>query len=242
MKIRIWACLLAVSFISGCTADKIPQRNVNYEEPRQVVKSYYDYCRLEKAGVETIKIKTRYFNRTVSLAYYLYIIAQAFESFGRESDAKKLYLRLLMNYPVIHEGGQLGVMTENRLRWLLGDKSWVMTSVDELILKLERALQRHDEKALGKLISRDFGFGRNYSERFAVKYQDGLKLLTDELSHLQHPTVEVIAKVDGEKVLLKTTGWENGKKNWYFAIHKNHRLQGWEWDMAYWERSEAEIE
>jgi hypothetical protein len=227
---------------TGCVKGSIPQRDVDFTEPKQVVKSYYDYRRMEKAGIETVRLKTRYFNRTVSLAYYLYTIALAFESFGREKEAKKLYLRLLMNYPVIHEGGQLGIMTENRLRWLLGDQSWVMSSLDELILKLERALRKQDHKALGKLISRDFGFGRNYSERYVVKYKDGLEMLVEELARLQHPTVEVISKVDDERVILKTTGWENGKKNWFFALHKNHRLQGWEWDMAYWEHADNELE
>ncbi|MCK5241563.1 hypothetical protein KAR34_03835 [bacterium] len=237
MKNKLVLYILTGILLTGCVKGSIPQRNVDFKEPKQAVKSYYDYRRLEVAGVETVRLQTRYFNRTVSLAYYLYTIAQAFENFGRENEAKKLYLRLLMNYPVIHEGGQLGVMTENRLYWLLGDKSWVMSSLDELILKLERALQKHDQKALGKLISRDFGFGRNYSERYAVKYKDGLNMLTDELANLRRPTVEIISKAEDERVVLKTTGWENGEKNWFFAIHKNHRLQGWEWDMAYWENA-----
>ncbi|MBN1594429.1 hypothetical protein JW933_00740 [candidate division FCPU426 bacterium] len=235
MRRHISIFFILAGLSAGCRAPAMPLRNVDYKDPAQVVKSYYDYRRLEQAGVETLKVQSRYFTRTVSLSYYLYTIAQAFESFGRENDAKKLYLRLLLNYPSLHEGGQLGVMTENRLRWLLGDKSWVVASLDELILRLERALQKHDVKTLGRLISRDFGFGRDYRERYAVKHSEGLKMLEAELGGLQHPTVEIVSKTADEQVILKTTGWEHGQKNWYFGLHKNHRLQGWEWDLAYWE-------
>ncbi|MCD4812509.1 hypothetical protein K8S19_02265 [bacterium] len=234
---RLWivSIIVLMAVLPACMQGKIPQRSIDYQKPQEVVKSYYDYRRLEKAGVETIKIKTRYFDRTVSLAYYLYTIARAFESFGRETDAKRLYLRLLMNYPLLYQGGQLGIMTENRLIWLLGDKSWVVTSVDELILRLERAVIKQDAPALRKLISRDFGFGRDYNERFAVKYKDGLEVIVSEFGNLEHPQVEIVSKIEDDTIVLKTTGWESGNKNWFFSLHKNHRLQGWEWDLAYWE-------
>jgi hypothetical protein len=173
--------------------------------------------------------------RTVSLSYYLFMIAQGFEKFGRESDAAKLYLRLLTTYPVIHEGGQLGVMAENRVRWLIGDKSWIAPTSDQLILKIEHALQAKDMEDLSHLISRDFGFGRTVGDRFAVRYQDGLDLIAQEIKTLDHPMVEVMQS-DDEQVLLKTTGWERGNKTWYFELHKNQRRKGWEWDLAYWEQ------
>lgn len=240
MKKNVLSFMLILIGLAGCSRDYIPQRSLDFEKPREVVRSYYDYRRLEQAGVETVTIKSQYFTRRVSLSQYLYLIAMAFEDFGKEADAKKLYLHLLIHYPVINEGSQLGVMTENRLRWLLGDKSWVLASVDELILRLERALCQQDVQALARLISRDFGFGRNYDERYAVKYQDGIKLISGELSGLRRPVVEVVSKIEDENVLLKTTGWEQGKKIWYFSLQKNQRMQGWEWDLAYWERDPSQ--
>ncbi|MEW6516092.1 MAG: hypothetical protein AB1439_04220 [candidate division FCPU426 bacterium] len=221
--------------LAGCGQQTMPQRNVDFENPSQVAKSLRDYNRLERKGVETIVVKTHHFTRIISLSFYLYLLAQAFEQFGRDQDAEKLYIHLLIQYPVLHDNSQLGVMTENRLYWLLGDKRWVMPSVDELILKLEYALLKQDEQALQALISRDFGFGRSYEERFAVKYQEGVHLLAEEMKNLHQPVVEIYSKDEDNQVVLKTSGWENGKKTWYFSLRHNPRAEGWEWDMAYWE-------
>lgn len=235
MKRCFAAALGACIWLAGCGQQAIPQRTLDFDNPAQLTKSLRDYRRLERKGVETIAIKTHHLTRIVSLSFYLYLLAQAMEQFGREHDAEKLYLHLLIQYPVLHDHSQLGVMTENRLYWLLGNKGWVSASVDELILKLEYALLKQDEKALQALISRDFGFGRNYEERFAVKYQDGVRLLAEDMKTLHQPVVEIYSKNEDDQVVLKTSGWEDGKKTWYFSLRRNPRVEGWEWDLAYWE-------
>lgn len=232
-----WAGVILAAWVwlAGCGQQAMPQRSLDFDNPAQVARSLRDYRRLEKKGVETIAVKTHHLTRVVSLSYYLYLLALAMEQFGRERDAEKLYLHLLIQYPVLHDNSQLGVMTENRLHWLLGDKRWISPSLDELILKLEYALLKQDAKALEALISRDFGFGRNYEERFAVKYQDGARFLAEEMKTLRQPVVEIHSKTEAGQVVLKTSGWEDGRKTWYFSLRRNPRAEGWEWDLAYWE-------
>lgn len=237
MKKVLHMVLVAWLGLAGCGRQAMPQRSLDFDNPAQVAQSLRDYRRLEKKGVETIAVKTHHLTRVVSLSYYLYLLALAMEQFGRERDAEKLYIHLLIQYPVLHDNSQLGVMTENRLLWLLGDKRWVSSSLDELILKLEYALLKHDAKALEALISRDFGFGRNYEERFAVKYQDGARFLAEEMKTLRQPVVEIHSKTEAGQVVLKTSGWEDGRKTWYFSLRRNPRAEGWEWDLAYWETS-----
>ncbi len=236
MKQWLLLIYIFIGLLSGCGGSEIPQRNAEFKKTQDAVKSYYDYRRLERAGVKTLKLRTINFDRTVSLAYYLYVIAQAFEHFERDSDAVKLYLRLLVHYPLLYEGSQLGVMAENRLRWLVGDKAWIIPNVDDLVIQLERALKTRDIKAVAGLISRDFGFGRTYKHRFAVTSRDGIELIGEEFKQLDHLTVEIVGEQDDEELLLKTTGWDKGRKTWYFALHKNQRLHGWEWKLAYWEQ------
>lgn len=236
-NLRISIITLAM-FAAGCGGSAIPERNAEFKDVKALVRSFRDYRKLEKAGVEAVRLKGKFLDRTVSMEFYLYTLGQAFEKFGRESDAAKLYLRLLTTYPVIHQGSQLGVMVENRLRWLLGDKSWIDPSLDDLILRIDRALHNRDAKALAALISRDFAFGRTYEDRFAVKYQEGLELIAQDLAGLKDPTVEVVAKTGEDQVLLKTTGWEEGNRTWFFALRKNLRHKGWEWDLAFWENAE----
>jgi hypothetical protein len=236
MRKTMFAVLAVWMGLAGCGQQAMPQRSLDFDNSTQVTKSLRDYRRLERKGVETIAVKTHRLTRIVSLSFYLYLLAQALEEFGRERDAEKVYLHLLIQYPVLHDNSQLGVMTENRLHWLLGDKRWVSPSVDELILKLEYALLKQDEQALQALISRDFGFGRNYEERFAVKYQDGVRLLAEEMKTLRQPVVEIYSKEEADQVVLKTSGWEDGKKTWYFSLRHNPRVEGWEWDLAYWEQ------
>lgn len=234
----LYLLLLLVMLMVGCGIKKIPERTINYQEPKDVMRSYYDYRGLEQAGIEAVRLKSQLYNRTVSLPYYLFTIAQAFEKFGRDQDATKLYLRLLMNYPLINEGEQLGINAENRLKWLIGNKEWIYSSVDEMIFQLDRAILNRDEQALKNLISRDFCFGRTKTERFAVQYQEGLKLIANGFEKLTNPVIEIIENFDDKRVVLKSTGWDQGNKIWYFALHKNERVQGWEWDLAYWEQLE----
>lgn len=232
------ACLflvcLSVGLLTACER-VFPLRQGEWQRPEQVLRSFYEYRQLERQGTEAVRLLVDRREHVVSLAFYLYSLAQAFERFDRDQDAAKLYLRLLASYPIMADGGQLGIMAENRLRWLIADKSWVLASESELILRLESALRRHDPKALGALVSRDFGFGASADDRFAVNYPETIQLLTAALKDLNTPTVEVVSEVENEKVLLKTTGWEHGTKTWYFTLHRNPKVQGWEWDLAYWD-------
>lgn len=227
--------LLAAMLLSACVGNGIPERKVDFDKPAQAVRAYLDYLRLEKAGVETVRMESRYYNRTVSLSIYLFTIAQAFEKFNRDNDAAKLYLRLLINYPLIYEKEQLGVEAENRLKWILGDKSWMSPTADELILRIEKTIITRNGAALKQVISRDFGLGRTRNERYAVPYEDALAVMTGELPDIVNPTVEVVDKTTPERMVLKVTGWRHHSKTWYLVLHKNLRLNAWEWDLAYWE-------
>ncbi len=226
---------LGVLMLSACSSTGIPERKVDFDKPTQAVRAYLDYLRLEKAGVDSVRMESRYFNRTVSLPIYLFTIAEAFEKLGRQEDAAKLYLRLLVDYPLIYEKEQLGVDAENRLKWILGDKSWMAPTADELILRVEKAIITRDGGALKKVISRDFGLGRTRSERYAVPYQEVLKVMAQELPTITDPTVEIVNTTGQGRVVLKITGWRRQTKTWYLVLHKNLRLDAWEWDLAYWE-------
>lgn len=233
MKIMVWV-FLGGWLAPGC-GDLIPERSGDFSRVQDLADSFRDYLRLEKTGVEVIRLKTGLKRRMITLAAYLFTLAQGFERAGRDSDAAKLYLRLLSRYPVLHEGSQLGIMAENRLRWLIGDQHWLVPSAQELTNRLGFALQHRDITLLGRLMSRDFGFGRDSSDRFAITPAEGFALFSQGLQTLKSPARLEISAAGETEWRLKSPGWEDGRRTWYFVLHKNPRRQRWEWDLAYWE-------
>jgi len=133
----------------------------------------------------------------------------------------------------------LGIRVENRLRWLLGDKSWVFSSADDLVSKLKQALSSRNIRALSRIMSRDFGFGSDAENRLAVNYHEGLMLIEESLKKSARVAVESISMEQPGRIRIKTSGWSGEHKVWYFSLHQQNRPKGWEWDLAYWE-AEAE--
>ncbi len=235
----VWALLLPALLLAGCTRNSIPLRNGEYRSLSETLRAYHEYLKLESRGVETVRLRTSAAELTVSLPHYLYRIAQEFEKRGKENHAAKLYLRLLLHYPLLDNDSQLGIRTDNRLRWLLGDKSWIVPSREELTLRLEEALQAHDLKTLQRLISHDFSFGLDDSDRLAVNYLEGLRFIAYNLNNAKRLDVQEVPQPSADQALLKATGWAGGR-TWYFTLHRSERPAGWEWIAASWGEEEPE--
>jgi hypothetical protein len=229
-RLILAACLLA----AGCSAAPVPERSTEFKNRSDAVRTYHDYLHLESTGVETVHVRDSYFDQIVSLPFYLYLLAREFERAGKYSDAAKLYLRLLIRYSLLEEDNQLGVRVENRLRWVLADKSWIMGSSQELLLRLQQALATQDAAALERIISRDFGFGRDESIRYAVDYHDGLLLIRENLKRSPHVAVDSVIRPENGRIVVRTVGWEGDHRVWYFSLRRLDRPAGWEWTLVAW--------
>ena len=231
--------LLIINFLilslTSCKLAIVPERKLINPDIKQIIKLYYDYYYLEKKGIQRVKLIQKDKISTLTLPEYLYTLGKSFEELGSENNAKKIYLRLLVNYPIIYKSNQLGVEVENRFNWLVGSKDWLKPNVDELILKLEKALSEKKQSMLKGLISRDFGFGSNQKDRFVINYKEALQIICKGFKNTSNFTMEIIPQTSEKKMVLKTTGWENGEKIWYFILNKNIKRKSWEWNLAYWE-------
>ncbi len=234
MHCRPWWTLVLALWLAGCGPGAIPDRNVTLQTFPDLLASYHDYLKLEKAGVGLVRLHLDGVVHTVSMPYYLFLIASGLERQGRPDDAVKVYLRLLTHFSLLGGRNQLGIRADNRLRWLLGDKSWVLPSV-ELVRRLRAALERKDPEALRRLISPDFGFGVDEADRLAVNYEDGLRIIAQNMQKARNLDLQVLQPADEDTILLKTTGWSGMKDTWYFFLTRPRGAEGWEWNLAFWE-------
>lgn len=223
-------------FVTGCSVFEPPLRRTDLSTSREAVAAYHDYLRLERFGVPTVRLQEDGQINEVALPVYLFALGEVFERLGRPQDAVKLYLRLLVNHPVLNGDDQLGVRTENRLRWVLGDKQWVKADLADLVRRLSAALAAQDVEALRQLMSRDFGLGWSEQNRLALDYQDGLNFLASHFRGSGGVHVDEITPVDpAERVNLRTSGWGGEHPVWVLSLRHRARPSGWEWDLAYWD-------
>lgn len=228
--------MLAVLLLSGCVSHALPERSGAVEDAAGAVRAYRDYVGLERRGAEQVRLKSESGDEDVPLPYYLFMLAGEFERLGNSEDAVKLYLRLLTHYPLMEEEeSQLGIMAENRLRWLLGDKRWILRESGELTARLAAALAARDTTALQRIMSRDFGLGSDADERYAVDYREGLKMIRSSLDVSPRVTVDAVEEPEPGRVLIKTSGWHGEHAVWYFGLRHLDQPEGWEWDLAYWD-------
>jgi hypothetical protein len=211
----------------------MPERNGIFSSTSEASVAYRDYLRLEKSGIEMVNLKMGENTIPVTLPYYLFTIGRELERLGQGRDALKLYLRLVMHYQVLDEENQIGTLTENRIHWLLGDKSWIQPTASELIRKIKHALELKNTQFLLPVISRDFGFGEERIERLPVNYKWAMTFFEDNWAGNVPLQVEVEPK-DPKTVWLKVTGWSREHKIWYFVLHERERPLGWEWDGVVW--------
>ncbi len=222
--------------LPGCPLWEPPLRQADLETSREAVAAYHDYLRLERFGVPTVRLERGGEVEEVELPEYLFALGEVFERLGRPRDAVQLYLRLLLNHPVLDRDDQLGVRTENRLRWVLGDQRWVVADLADLIRRLSAALAARDGEALRQLMSRDFGLGWNEDHRLAMDYQDGVSFFTSNFRGSEGVHVDRVDPVDpAQRVNLRTTGWGGSHPVWVLSLRHRARPGGWEWDLAYWE-------
>jgi hypothetical protein len=221
--------------LAGCEWPEEKPRTLQWNSEKEIRRAYADYRWLESSGRQELTVENSVVEEKISLAFYLFKIAEALERVGRGRDAEKLYLRLLLRHTALQADNQLGVMAENRLRWLIGDKSWVAPAADILVQRLESALRSKNFRMLEKLLSRDFGIGRTLDNRFFLPYPEAIQLIEKNFQNAGPIVVEVIDEIPNEKMLLKTTGWDHGKRAWYLGLYHNRQAKGWEWNLAYWE-------
>ncbi len=224
-------CLFGL--LPACAPTHLPERNGMAKTWQDVKGSYQDYLRLENAGVEMLDLKMGDTSVTVALPFYLFTIARECERLGKGPEAVKLYLRLLMHYPLLDEDNQLGIRIENRLHWILGDKRWLQPSAGQLAFRLQKALKTKNKKMLERFISRDFGFGEDTEDRVVVNYHWAVEFVDANWQNPSPLSVEVIPR-DENTVWLKVSGWSGEHKIWYWVLRQREHPRGWEWDTVIW--------
>lgn len=231
---RFGLVLALAALLGGCAEKEPPVRSGEFSGAGAEVRAYHDYLALERAGAESVHIVNLHEDEVVSLPFYLFMVARAFERRGRFQDAAKLYFRMLLSYSLLEDEGQLGVRVENRLRWILGDKSWALATPEELAKRLVLALARRDRDGLERLISRDFGFGRSEDDRYAVDYHEALQILEESLADSPEVALDTLVQTEPERWVLRTTGWIGEHRVWYFNLRRSPVLGAWEWTLAAW--------
>ena len=224
---------------AGCTYGTVPERSLADLRLSEVYEAFRDFQRLAARGVEQVLLTDPPRARTVPLAHYLFGVAERFESLGRPREALKTYFHLAMRYALLDNRSTLGRRVDNRIRWHVGDKSWVRETPQELAGQLETALRARDFEKLERLISRDFAFGQNGTARLAVDYRQGLRVVSAALREAGGVEIDSLGYRNPETWVVRMQSESFGDKTWYFTLHEIEHPKGWEWDMAFWRRESS---